>query len=90
MSPEQTTLLNLTDKPGRFNSEQAGQYLGFNTKEISLLVSNGMLKPLGKPRRNSVKYFAFVELKLLHDDPKWLSRATETIQTVWRSKNETE
>jgi hypothetical protein len=90
MSPEQTSFLNLRDKPARLDVQQAGWYLGFNSNEISLLVANGMLKPLGSPRRSAVKYFALSVLRQLRDDVKWMSKATAIIYGKWRKKNHTE
>ena len=38
-----------------------------------VLVANGLLKPLGNPTANAVKYFARVTLQELSDDVKWTS-----------------
>ncbi len=76
--------------PARLNVEQAALLLGFQPHDIPVLIAAGLLKPLGKPAHNSVKYFATAELEELRNDIRWLSRATDTIQTRWRRKNGTE
>ena len=47
----------------------------------------GLLKPLGKPVQNSVKYFATADLEGLRQDVRWLGRATDAVQARWRRKN---
>ena len=49
--------------------------------------SRGLLKPLGSPPRNSVKYFVAADLEELKADRRWRARATEAIHHHWRSRN---
>lgn len=79
------TLIGL---PARLNVEQAAVLLGFQPHDLPVLVAAGLLKPLGKPSANSVKYFATAELEELRRDIRWLSRATDTVQARWRRKNQ--
>lgn len=52
-----------------------------------MLVAAGLLKPLGRPARNSTKFFATETLEQLRRDEKWLARATDAISTYWRERN---
>lgn len=73
--------------PARLKAEEAGAVLGFEAHDIPILVSNKLLKPLGKPVPNATKYFAAVEIIELAEDPNWLNKATQTIYNYWAGKN---
>ncbi|MEO7300538.1 MAG: hypothetical protein ABI042_18390 [Verrucomicrobiota bacterium] len=73
--------------PARLNTEETAWYLGFAAHDIPVLVSHGLLKPLGHPTDHTVKFFAFVALEELRSDAKWLARATDTMIAHWRGKN---
>jgi len=88
MSPQEAQFLSLRDKPARLTPEQTAWYLGINPDDIPVLIAAGLLKPLGRPARSSIKWTAFVELQRHCADPKWLSKVTEAIQTAGRLKNE--
>ena len=85
MNQAQLDFLNLTTPPARVNVEQASWLLGFQIHDISILVAEGLLKPLGRPARNAQKHFARTELEACVQDHKWLGRATTAIQAYWRS-----
>ena len=63
-------------------------YLGCNTDSVTVLISAGLLKPLGRPKPNASKFFALAELEVLRADTKGLARATEAIQNWHRNKND--
>jgi hypothetical protein len=86
MHIDQEKFLNLQTLPGRLKAEEAGWYLGFAPHEVPLLVSCGVLKPLGRPKQNAPKYFSLSMLEELRRNDKWLSRATETISQHWRQR----
>ena len=46
-----------------------------------------MLKPLGNPQPNSVKYFATVEVLELAKDRAWLAKVTNAVSQHWKQKN---
>lgn len=73
--------------PARLDSTQTAWLLGFEPHEIPMLVTAGLLKPLGHPARNSTKFFATEILEQLRRDEKWLARATDAISTYWRERN---
>lgn len=87
MDAQREKFLNLKTPPARLNTEEAAWYLGFATHDIPVLVSHGLLKPLGHPTDHTVKFFAFVTLFEHRNDPKWLARATDTMIDHWRGKN---
>lgn len=88
MSPEQIELLNLRVLPARLTVEQAAYYLGFQPHDIPILISRGLLRPLGSPPPNAPKYFALAELERLRTDVKWLARATAAIAAHWKNKRQ--
>jgi hypothetical protein len=90
MNPEHKAFLTLTLPPARLDAEQAAWYLGFQPHDVPVLIAAGLLRPLGKPQHNAVKYFATVELEALRSDTKWLAKATDAVQARWRRKNRTE
>ncbi len=90
MSPEHKAFLTLTLMPARLEAEQAAWYLGFQPHDIPVLIAADLLRPLGRPQHNAVKYFAAVELEALRSDSKWLGKATDAVQSRWRRKNHTE
>jgi hypothetical protein len=87
MKNECKDLLSLSILPARLNRTQAADYLGFEPDHITLLIKAGLLKPLGRPKPNSDKYFAAVKLAELREDEQWLSRATLFISQHWNYKN---
>lgn len=88
MNPERKDFLSVTRViPARLDSQEAAWLLGFASHDIPILVNAGLLKPLGNPQTNAVKYFASATLTELRANTKWLSRATDAITRHWRNKN---
>ena len=87
MDAQRERFLNLKTTPARLNVEETAWYLGFATHDIPVLVSTGLLKPLGHPPQHAQKYFSHVALEELRNDAKWLARATDTMIAHWRGKN---
>jgi len=52
-----------------------------------VLVSKGLLKPLGHPAPNAPKFFLTATLKDLERDEKWHGKVADAIQEYWRLKN---
>jgi hypothetical protein len=46
-----------------------------------------LLKPLGNPMPNSVKYFATVDILEFSKDRAWLGKATNAVSQHWKEKN---
>ena len=84
---QQTQFLGWKIVPARLAADQTAWFLGFDPHEIPMLVSVGLLKPLGHPARNSKKFFATEILEQLRRDEKWLVRASDAIGSYWRKRN---
>lgn len=87
MQQDKERFLNLRTHPARLTAEEAAWYLGFAAHDMPVLVARGLLKPLGHPTENAVKFFALATLEALRMDPKWLARATDAMLEHWRLKN---
>lgn len=73
--------------PARLTAEQVAWLLDCQPHDIPVLVVAKLLKPLGAPMPNSVKYFATVEIVELAKDRAWLGRATNAVAQHWKRKN---
>jgi hypothetical protein len=73
--------------PARLTAEQAGWVLNCQTHDIPALVQAKLLRPLGNPAQNSVKYFAALDVLELAKDRSWLAKLTNTINQHWHKKN---
>jgi hypothetical protein len=78
---------NLIDLPARIDAWQTARLLGFQERDIAVLISLKLLKPLGKPVPNSIKYFATCEIEALAENPEWLHDATQAIYDYWKERN---
>lgn len=88
MKDEQRLFLSLLPQPiARLSVTQTAWVLNFQDHDIATLVAARLLKPLGSPPANGVKYFATGEVLELGRDPVWLARATNAIHEHWRVKN---
>ncbi len=89
MRDDQHRFLNILGQlPARLTVEQAAWVLNCQAHDVPILVAARLLKPLGNPQPNSVKYFATSELLELTRDRAWLSKATSALCNHWRKKNE--
>lgn len=89
MNQAKKDFLSLVTPPARLGIAETAWMLGFNEHDIPILVSAGLLKPLGRPMQSGSKYFAAVELQSLRNDTRWLAKASDAIVNYWRSKNAT-
>jgi hypothetical protein len=88
MKEEQYNFLRLLGQlPARLNAEQAAWVLNCQPHDIPVLVAAKLLKPLGNPQPNSVKYFAALEVLEQVKDRAWLARVTNAISQHWQKKN---
>lgn len=88
MSDQAVRILTFLHILGRLTAEETAMVLRFSATDISILIGAGLLKPLGRPAKNSVKYFAAVEIARLARDVEFLSKCTKAIAEYWRIKNE--
>ena len=82
-------LLLLRQPPARLNVEQVACVLNCQAHDVPALVAAKLLKPLGNPAANSVKYFATADLLESIKERNWLTRVSATIYQHWQKKNAT-
>lgn len=88
MKEEQQRFLALLGQlPARLTSEQASWVLNCQPHDVPVLVAAKLLKPLGNPLPNCVKFFATLELLELTKDRAWLAKLTNTLTQHWQHKN---
>lgn len=81
-------LLNLRRLPAMLTAAQTAALLDCGGEHnIPVLVRARLLKPLGSPPANAVKYFATVEVLELAADVKRLSQIRDAVYKYWRGKN---
>jgi hypothetical protein len=89
MSSEESQFLNLRNLPGRFTVQQTGWYLGFPMREIPNLTRARLLRPAGRPTIKATKVYAYPYLRRLHEDERWMNRASDIIYGQMRVKHQT-
>jgi hypothetical protein len=75
--------------PARLTAEQAAWVLNCQAHDVPVLVVARLLKPLGNPQPNSVKYFATSEVLEHAKDRVWLAKVTNAVSQHWKQKNHT-
>src|ERR1700685_919210 len=73
--------------PARLTAEETGWVLNCQPHDIPALVAARLLKPLGNPAPNGVKYFATTEILDSLKDRHWLAKVTSTINQHWQRQN---
>lgn len=88
MKDEQYQFLRLLGQlPARLTAEQAAWVLNCQPHDVPILVAARLLKPLGNPAPNGVKYYASVEIMDVAKDRAWLARATNALNQYWQKRN---
>ena len=88
MKDDQHRFLSLLGQvPARLNVEQVSWVLNCQPHDVPVLVAARILKPLGNPQPNAVKYFAAKEIMELSTDRAWLVRLTTALSQHWQRKN---
>ena len=88
MREEQNQFLRLLGRlPARLTAEQVAWVLNCQPHDVPILVSSRLLKPLGNPPPNGIKFFASSELLELVKDRAWLVKVTTAINQHWRNQN---
>jgi hypothetical protein len=88
MRDEQHQFLTLLGQlPARLTAEQAAWVLNCQVHDLPALVAAKLLKPLGNPPANGIKFFATVDVLEHVRDRNWLVRVTSTINQHWQKKN---
>ena len=74
--------------PARLTVEQAAWVLNCQAHDVPILVAHKLLKPLGNPQPNGVKFFATADVLEHTQDRAWLSKMTNTVSQHWQHKNQ--
>ena len=80
-------LLLLGQLPARLTAEQAAWVINCQLHDVPILVAARLLKPLGNPPPNGIKFFAASELVELIKDRVWLVKVTNAISQHWQRNN---
>jgi len=88
MREDQHRFLTLLGQlPARLTAEQTAWVLNCQPHDVPILVAARLLKPLGNPPPNSVKYFAALEVVEQGKDRTWLAKVTNALNQHWQKKN---
>jgi hypothetical protein len=88
MKEEQQQFLRLLGQlPARLTAEQAAWVLNCQPHDVPALVAAKLLKPLGNPPPNGIKFFSTEDVLELTKDRNWLVRMSSTIYQHWQKKN---
>jgi hypothetical protein len=88
MREDQHRFLTLLGQlPARLTAEQAAWVLNCQAHDVPILVSSRLLKPLGNPPPNGIKFFATADLVELAKDRAWLVRVTNAVTAHWQKRN---
>jgi hypothetical protein len=80
MKAEQHQFMRLLGQlPARPTAEQAAWVLNCQTHDVPILVASRLLKPLGNPQKNGIKFFATAELLELTKAKAWLVKVTYAV-----------
>jgi hypothetical protein len=80
-------LMLLGQLPARMTADQTAWVLNCQPHDVPVLVAARLLKPLGNPPANGIKFFATTDLLEAMKDRNWLVRVTSTINQHWHRKN---
>ena len=73
--------------PARLTAEQAAWVLNCQVHDIPALVASRLLKPLGNPPPNGIKFFGTVDLLEATKDRAWLVKVTNAVNQHWQRQN---
>src|SRR5450432_4105623 len=88
MKEEQHQFLRLLGQlPARLTAEQEAWVLNCRSHDVPILVAARLLKPLGNPQKNGIKFFATTELLEQAKDKAWLIKVTNPVNQHWQKNN---
>lgn len=73
--------------PARLTVEQAAWVLNCQPHDVPVLVASRLLKPLGNPPPNGIKFFAAADVVERINDRTWLAKVTNAVNQHWQKKN---
>ncbi len=88
MKEEQHQFLRLLGQlPARLTAEQVAWVINCQPHDVPILVAARLLKPLGNPATNAVKFFATSKVLQSSKDKAWLVKVTNTVNRHWQMNN---
>ena len=88
MKDEQHRFLMISKQlPARLTAKQAAWVINCQPHDVPTLVAARLLKPLGNPPPNGIKFFSCGDLIELTKDRSWLVRVTVAINQHWQKQN---
>lgn len=88
MRDDQHRFLSLLGQlPVRLTAEQTAWVLNCQVHDMPILIASRLLKPLGNPAANSIKFFAASDVLEVSKDRSWLARMTAAINGHWHKQN---
>ena len=88
MRDDQHRFLTLLGQlPARLTAEQAAWVLNCQAHDVPILVATRLLKPLGNPPLNGVKFFCTADVLELSRDRAWLVKMTNAVCQHWQRQN---
>jgi len=89
MRDDQHRFLTLLGQvPALLTAEQTAWLLNCQPHDVPVLVAARLLKPLGNPQSNAVKYFAASEILAVCKNSAWLSKLTVTLSQHWQKRTD--
>lgn len=73
--------------PARLTAEQAAWVINCQPHDMPILVASRLLKPLGNPPVNGIKFFCTADLLEHSKDRGWLVKVTTAINGHWQKQN---
>lgn len=73
--------------PARLTAEQAAWVLNCQPHDVPILVGARLLKPLGNPPANGIKFFCTAEVLELSRDKAWLTKVSNAVYQYWQHQN---
>ena len=90
MNKDQQDFLNLARLPGTIDAAQTGYLLGILPIHVSVLVSKGFLRPLGRSlARNAPLRFSSEIICKEASDPVKMDKMQQVLTAYWRNRNGT-
>ena len=80
-------LMLLGDLPARLTAEETAWVVNCQSHDIPVLVSARLLKPLGNPPANGIKFFSASDVQELAKDRAWLAKVSNVIYQHWHIHN---
>jgi hypothetical protein len=88
MKEDQHRFLSLAGRlPARLTAEQVAWVLNCQPHDVPILVASRLLKPLGNPAPNGIKFFASSDILEQANDRAWLGKMSNLITQYWKKKN---